>query len=58
MKEINPRIHVVEHIEPGFHYYLGRFESFEEVPPKYTWKKIDFRLDNTVVYIESKDSMF
>ncbi len=52
MAEYNPRIHVVELTDPGFRYYRGAFRSFEEVPPRYTWKKVDFRVEDTVVYVD------
>lgn len=52
MAEFNPRIHVVELVNLGFHYYRGAFGSFEEVPPRYTWKKVDYRVDDTVVYVD------
>ena len=52
MAEFNPRIHVVELTDPGFHYYRGAFGSFDEVPPRYTWRKVDFRVDDTVVYVD------
>ena len=52
MAEFAPRIHVVELANPGFHYYRGAFGSFDEVPPRYTWRKVDFRVDDTVVYVD------
>jgi hypothetical protein len=52
ISEFNPRIHVVELAPLGFRYYRGSFESFEEAPPRYTWKKIDYRADDTVVYVD------
>ena len=52
MTELNPRIHVVELVNPGFHYYRGAFGSFKEAPPRYTWRKVDFRADDTVVYVD------
>ncbi len=52
MAEFNPRIHVVELVNQVFHYYRGAFGSFEEVPPRYTWRKVDFRVDDTVVYVD------
>ena len=51
-----PRIHVVELAPFGFRYYKGAFESFEEAPPKYTWKKVDYRVDDTIVYVDLNNS--
>lgn len=48
----NPKIHVVELAPLGFRYYRGKFRSFEETPPRYTWKEIDYRADDTVVYVD------
>ena len=50
--DFNPRIHVVELAPLGFRYYRGAYRSFEEVPPRYTWKKVDYRADDTVVYVD------
>ncbi len=52
MAELSPRIHVVELVNQVFHYYRGVFGSFDEVPPRYTWRKVDFRVDDTVVYVD------
>ena len=52
ISDFNPRIHVVELAPLGFRYYKGAFKSFEDVPPRYTWKKIDYRADDTVVYVD------
>ncbi|MDP6457922.1 MAG: hypothetical protein QGF78_01120 [Candidatus Bathyarchaeota archaeon] len=54
--EFVPRIHVVELADWGFHYYLGAFYSFEEVPPRYTWRKVEFRVNDTVVYVDLQRS--
>jgi hypothetical protein len=56
MAEINSRIHVVELANLGFLYYRGSFRSFDEVPPRYTWKKVDFRVDDTVVYVDLQEA--
>ena len=45
-----PRIHVIELVPFGYRYYRGVFESFDEIPPKYTWKKIDYTKNETIVY--------
>jgi len=52
ISDFNPRIHVVELAPLGFRYYRGSFESFGEAPPRYTWKKIDYRVDDTVIYVD------
>ena len=52
MVEFNPRIHVVELAPMGYRYYRGAFQSFEEVPPKDTWRKVDYKSDNTIVYVD------
>ncbi len=52
MVEFAPRIHVVELASPGFHYYRGAFGSFDEAPPRYTWRKVDFMVDDTVFYVD------
>jgi len=46
------RIHVVEMAPLGYRYYRGAFKSFEEVPPRYTWRKVDYRVHDTVVYVD------
>jgi hypothetical protein len=53
---IRPRIHVIELAPYGFRYYRGAFKSFEEVPPRYTWRMVDFRVDDTVVYVDMRNS--
>ena len=50
--EYNPRIHVVELAPMGYRYYKGAFSSFEQVPPRYTWRQIDYRSDGTIVYVD------
>ena len=52
MVEFNPRIHVVELAPMGYRYYRGAFKNFEEAPPRYTWRKVDYRVDNTVIYVD------
>ena len=52
MAEFSPRIHVVELAHMGYNFYRGTYDSFKEVPPRYTWKKVDFRVDDTVVYVD------
>ena len=52
MVEYPPRIHVVELANMGFNYYRGSFGSFDEAPPRYTWRKDDFRINDTVVYVD------
>jgi hypothetical protein len=52
MAQFPSRIHVVELVNLGYQYYRGSFGSFEEVPPRYTWRKVDFRVDDTVVYVD------
>lgn len=52
----NPRIHVVELAPYGFRFYRGWFRNFDEVPPQYTWRKVDYRVDETVVYVDMNDS--
>ncbi|MGD2201710.1 MAG: hypothetical protein PVJ38_08785 [Candidatus Bathyarchaeota archaeon] len=56
LAEFDPRIHVVELAGLGFRYYRGCFESLEEAPPKYTWRRIDFREDDTIVYVDLQGS--
>ena len=51
-----PRIHVVELSPLGFRYYRGAYESFEEAPPRYTWRMVDYRVDDTVVYVDMLNS--
>jgi hypothetical protein len=51
-----PRIHVIELDPYGFRYYRGAFGSFEEVPPRYTWRRVDYRVDDTVVYVDMRNS--
>ncbi|UCD44291.1 MAG: hypothetical protein JSV27_09175 [Candidatus Bathyarchaeota archaeon] len=51
-----PRIHVIEFAPFGFRYYRGVFHSFEEVPPRYTWRKVDYRVDDTMVYVDMQNS--
>jgi len=36
----------------GYRYYKGAFNSFEHVPPKYTWRQVDYRSDGTVIYVD------
>jgi hypothetical protein len=52
MVEFNPRIHVVELVPMGYRYYRGAFKSIEEAPPRYTWRKVDYRADNTIIYVD------
>lgn len=40
----------------GFRYYRGAFNTFEEVPPRYTWRRVDYRSDDTVVYVDLNNS--
>ena len=56
MTQFAPRIHVVETKTLGFHYYRGYFSSLDETPPRYTWRKVDFRGDDTVVYVDLQSS--
>lgn len=51
-----PRIHVIELAPFGYRYYKGAFESFDEVPPRYTWRKVDYRIDDTMVYVDLVNS--
>lgn len=51
-----PRIHVIELAPFGYQYYKGAFESFDEVPPRYTWRKVDYRVDDTMVYVDLVNS--
>jgi len=51
-----PRIHVIELAPFGYQYYKGAFESFDEVPPRYTWRKVDYRIDDTMVYVDLLNS--
>jgi hypothetical protein len=55
-KEFSPRIHVVELAPLGFRYYRGAFESFEEAPPKYTWRRVDYGMDDTTIYVDMLNS--
>jgi hypothetical protein len=48
----NPRVHVVELAPRGFRFYRGSFGSFEEAPPRYTWQEVDYRVDDSVVYVD------
>ena len=50
------RIHVVEFTPLGFRYYRGSYESFEEAPPRYAWRMVDYRVDDTVVYVDTLNS--
>ena len=43
---------MVELAPMGYRYYRGAFQSFEEVPPRYTWRKVDYKSDNTIVYVD------
>ena len=43
---------MVELAPMGYRYYRGAFQSFEEVPPRYTWRKVDYKFDNTIVYVD------
>ena len=52
----NPKIHVVELAPLGFRFYRGSFDSWEEVPPRYTWRMIDYRIDNTIIYVDLGNS--
>lgn len=54
--EKKTRIHVIELASFGFRYYKGAFDSFEEVPPRYTWRKVDYRVDDTMVYVDMQNS--
>ena len=56
MFDFKPRIHVVELAPLGFRYYRGAFNTFEEVPPRYTWRRVDYRSDDTVVYVDLNNS--
>lgn len=47
-----PRVHVVELAPLGFRYYRGAFDSFEDAPPRYTWRRVDYRVNDTVVYVD------
>ena len=51
-----PRIHVIELAPFGYRYYKGAFESFDEVPPRYTWRKVDYRIKDTMVYVDLVNS--
>ena len=51
-----PRLHVVEMAPLGYRYYRGAFDSFEEVPPRYTWRKVDYRVDDTIIYVDLHSS--
>ena len=51
-----PRIHVIELAPFGYRYYRGAFESFDEVPPRYTWRKVDYRVDDTMIYVDLLNS--
>jgi hypothetical protein len=51
-----PRIHVIELAPFGYQYYKGAFESFDEVPPRYTWRKVDYRVDDTMIYVDLLNS--
>lgn len=51
-----PRIHVIELAPFGYRYYRGAFQSFDEVPPRYTWRKVDYRIDDTMVYVDLVNS--
>ena len=51
-----PRIHVIELAPFGYQYYRGAFESFDEVPPRYTWRKVDYRVDDTMIYVDLVNS--
>ena len=50
------RVHVVELAPHGFRYFRGSFGSFEEAPPRYTWREVDYRVDDSVVYVELQGS--
>lgn len=52
----SPRVHVVELGPHGFRYYRGSFGSFEEAPPRYTWREVDYRMDDSVVYVDLQGS--
>ena len=54
--ERRPRLHVVEMAPLGYRYYRGAFDSFEEVPPRYTWRKVDYRVDDTIIYVDLHSS--
>jgi len=54
--EGRPRLHVVEMAPLGYRYYRGAFDSFEEVPPRYTWRKVDYRIDDTIIYVDLHSS--
>jgi len=51
-----PRIHVIELAPFGYRYYKGAFESFDEIPPRYTWRKVDYRIKDTIVYVDLVNS--
>jgi hypothetical protein len=55
-QEFSPRIHVVELAPFGFRYYRGAFESFEEAPPRYTWRRVDYGMDDTTIYVDMLNS--
>ena len=50
------RIHVIELAPFGYRYYRGAFDSFDEVPPRYTWRKVDYRVEDTMVYVDLVNS--
>ena len=52
----SPRVHVVELAPHGFRYYRGSFGSFEEAPPRYTWREVDYRVNDSVVYVDLQGS--
>lgn len=56
MSGFNPRIHVVELAPHGFRYYRGYCDSLDEAPPRYTWRRVDYRADDMVVYVDLTDS--
>ena len=56
MFDFKPRIHVVELAPLGFRYYRGAFNTFKEVPHRYTWRRVDYRSDDTVVYVDLNNS--
>ena len=50
------RIHVIELAPFGYQYYRGVYNSFDNVPPRYTWRKVDYRLDETMVYVDMQNA--
>ena len=55
-QEFRPRIHIIELAPLGFKYYRGAYESFNEAPPRYTWRRVDYGMDNTMIYVDMLNS--